>query len=694
MRPFHCWCTAMILFCGTTESIAADAQSYFRHAGGVYSTGTTLPIDLKKSENLVWRQPLESGHSTPCVIGQHIFVTTFSSETKELATVAMDRKTGKLLWRQVAPIEKLESVHPVGNPATASAASDGERVFVFFGSYGVLCYDFAGHLLWKKPMGPFQDEFGAGSSPILFENRLILNQDHDTNNYLVALDTHTGKELWKVTRNNFTRSYATPIIWKTRGQSQILVPGSTRLTAYAVETGKRIWWVDGLARIVNTIPAVSGEMLYVASWSPGGEIEGDRIAMEPWKEALATLDKNADGRLRRDELPNGSPVNSRFFRIDLDQNGALDQQEWEKHAEVFARSRNQVLAIRPSGEGNLTETHVLWKYARGIPYVASPLVHNNVLYMVKDGGILSSLDAGTGDVLRQARLRGRGNYYASPVAADGKLYVASERGVITIASATGKWKTLASHDFGEGIYATPVVDQGRLLVRTEKALYCYAKPASETPDNQLSDAERKAGWLLLFDGKSLTNWQTSDLKPSQTPVQEGAINPHQCGAYMMIHKQVWRDFQLQLDYKVSGKCNSGIFFRTFPLTPKPGRDVGYNGLEVAIDDAQQTGYHATGAIYDLVPVKQDLTRPTGQWNHLLLTCDKSRVSVELNGRLVSKLDLNEWTQAGTRPDGSDHKFRDIVFKDHPREGYIGLQDHGAPVWFKNIKLRPLNKSSE
>ena len=91
MRPFHCWCTAMILFCGTTDSIADDAQSYFRSTGGVYSTGTTLPIDLKKSENLVWRQPLESGHSTPCIIGQHIFLTTFSAESKELATVAMDR---------------------------------------------------------------------------------------------------------------------------------------------------------------------------------------------------------------------------------------------------------------------------------------------------------------------------------------------------------------------------------------------------------------------------------------------------------------------------------------------------------------------------------------------------------------------------------------------------------------------------
>ena len=177
MRPFYSWCTAIIVLYGSTDSIAADAESYFRRAGGVYQTVQTLPIDLKKSENLVWRQPLESGHSTPCVIGQHIFVTTFSSESKELATVAMDRKTGKLLWRQVAPTKEIESVHPVGNPATASAASDGERVFVFFGSYGVLCYDFAGQLLWKKAMGPFQDEFGAGSSPILFGNRLILNQD-------------------------------------------------------------------------------------------------------------------------------------------------------------------------------------------------------------------------------------------------------------------------------------------------------------------------------------------------------------------------------------------------------------------------------------------------------------------------------------------------------------------------------------
>ena len=694
MRNLFCRCVLIALLFATTPSVAADSNAYFRRASGIYTASQPLPADLKRSENLVWRQPLSSGHSTPCITGDRIFLTTFSPDSKELATVALDRKTGKPLWRQVAPAKTIETVHRVGNPASASPASDGKRVFVFFGSYGILCYDLDGQLLWQKPMGPFQDEFGAGSSPILAGNRLILNQDHDTDNYLYAIDTSTGKDVWKVPRNDFTRSYATPVLWNNRGQSQILVPGATRLTAYGVETGKRIWWVDGLARIVNSIPAVNGDMLYMASWSPGGEVEGDRIAMEPWNEALASLDENKDGRLRREELPDGSPVNSRFFRIDLDQNGALDQTEWEKHASVFARSRNQVLAIRPSGEGDLSETHVLWKFTRGVPYVASPLVYNNVLFMVKDGGILSSLDAGTGDLLRQGRLRGRGAYYASPIVADGKVYVASERGVVTVVSSTAKWRTLASHDFGERIYATPLVDHGRLMVRTEKALYCYAETSASPPDNQLSDAERDAGWILLFDGKSLANWQTSDLKPSQTPVQQGAINPHRCGAYMMIHKQIWRDFQLQLDYKVSPKCNSGIFFRTFPLTPKPGRDVGYNGLEVALDDGLKTGYHATGAIYDLVPVKKSVTRPTGDWNHVLLTCDNNQVSVELNGQLVSQLNLDEWTQAGIRPDGSEHKFRELIFKDHPRRGYIGLQDHGAPVWFKNIKLRSLNDSAK
>lgn len=205
---------------------------------------------------------------------------------------------------------------------------------------------------------------------------------------------------------------------------------------------------------------------------------------------------------------------------------------------------------------------------------------------------------------------------------------------------------------------------------------------------ELTSQEKAAGWISLFDGKTLNGWKTSGGQPGKVPVEQGAINPHGCGGYMMIHEQTWDDFELALDFAISKGCNSGVFIRTFPLQPRPGKDVGFNGIEIAIDDTTSAGYHDTGAIYDLVKPRRNAMKPVGEWNHLVITCDRSIITVTLNGEEVSRMDLDEWTRPNRRPDGSEHKF-DVAYKEHPRKGYIGLQDHGAPCWFKHIKIRPI-----
>jgi hypothetical protein len=215
-----------------------------------------------------------------------------------------------------------------------------------------------------------------------------------------------------------------------------------------------------------------------------------------------------------------------------------------------------------------------------------------------------------------------------------------------------------------------------------------SRPCQDS-DNVLGPAEKTAGWILLFDGKSLDGWETSSRTPSKVAAEGESINPHGCGGYMMIHRKTWSDFVLAIDFKISKGCNSGVFIRTNPLTPRPGKDVGFNGIEIAIDDTTGAGYHDTGAVYDLVKPSKNAMKPVGQWNHFLITCDGPRLSVELNGELVTRMNLDEWTSPNRRPDGSEHKF-DIAYKDHPRSGYIGLQDHGSPCWYKNIKLRPLD----
>lgn len=207
-------------------------------------------------------------------------------------------------------------------------------------------------------------------------------------------------------------------------------------------------------------------------------------------------------------------------------------------------------------------------------------------------------------------------------------------------------------------------------------------------DNVLTKQEKAAGWKLLFNGKTLKGWTTSDRKASKTQVEDGCINPHPCGGYMMIHEKDWHNFVLSLDFKMSKGCNSGVFVWTYPLEPLPGKDVGYNGIEMQVLDSPGAGYTDMGAIYDLAKPTRNVMKPIGEWNHAEITCKKDSISVVLNGENVSSINLNDFTQPNRRPDGSEHKF-DIAYKDHPRHGYIGLQDHGSPCWYKNIKIKPL-----
>ena len=211
--------------------------------------------------------------------------------------------------------------------------------------------------------------------------------------------------------------------------------------------------------------------------------------------------------------------------------------------------------------------------------------------------------------------------------------------------------------------------------------------------NTLTDQEKKDGWQLLFDGKSTKGWMTPKGKPLPTShVQDGSLNPHPCN-YMLVYEKPLKDFVLALDFKITPKCNSGIFVRTEPLTARPGKDVGFNGIEIAIDATEGPGLHTSGAIYDLVATKVNAMKPVGEWNHIEITSDGGLLSVKLNGRRVSRIDLDEWTEPNKRPDGSAHKF-DIAYKEHPRTGFIGLQDHGSDCWYRNIKLRPLGPSAD
>jgi outer membrane protein assembly factor BamB len=459
----------------TTSLPAAEPVAFFRADHGIADAAGPLPEAIDSADALLWKVPLAAGHSTPCIHGDAIYLTTFDG--KALATVALDRTTGATRWTRTVPNERIEPYHPTGSPAAASCACDGQRVYAFFGSFGLLCYDLQGQLVWSLPMKPFQDEFGAPSSPVLVDGKLLLNEDHDLDSFLLCVDAATGKEIWRARRDGFTRSYATPIIVDCAklggpaGAKQVIVAGALQLAGYDLATGKQLWHVDGLARIVNTTPVVVDDRLVVSTWSPGGDTDA-RTGMEPWDVALKQWDADKDERLTRQECTN-KDVLDRFFRIDLNQDQHLDQTEWVKYARVFELARNSVMVLRLTGDG--LPPKLLWQYEKNIPYVPSPLVYRGVLYLIKEGGILTSFDLNDGRVLKMARARGTGAYFASPVAGDGKVYLVSEKGVLSILRAAGEWETLAQHDFDERTVATPALVDGRLYVRTEQALYCFGR---------------------------------------------------------------------------------------------------------------------------------------------------------------------------------------------------------------------------
>jgi outer membrane protein assembly factor BamB len=451
------------------QGVAAQSVAYFRvDHGRAASDDQPLPAELDDA-HLVWKAPLATGHSTPLIVGDRIFVT--GHEGNELSTIALDRTTGDVAWRQTIRVDELEKVHAEGSPASSTPACDGRRVYSFFGSYGLLCYTSDGNPVWTRPLGPFRDEFGSSSSPILVDGNVILCEDHDLDSSLIALRADDGQTAWQTPREGFTRSYATPVVWEVDGRKEIVMAGALQLVAYSPADGRPLWSRDGFARIVNPTPAHVEGTLYVCTWSPGGDTDA-RIAMEPWQTALDLWDKNKSMRLEKSELPAGE-VQSRFFRIDLDSSQSLEEAEWNKYARIFELAQNTLVALRPGEAGQ--PPRLVWEYKRGLSYVPSPLVYRGHVFMVKDGGVVTLLDAGTGKLVKQTRAQGEGNYYASPGGGDGKIYTASKGGSVTVFELGPPLAIVSSRNFGEPISASPVLNDGRVYIRTDKALYAFGK---------------------------------------------------------------------------------------------------------------------------------------------------------------------------------------------------------------------------
>lgn len=456
------------------QKTASHDWPQFRGPNGSGVNETTgLPSEFGPDKNVIWKKTIPTGHSSPVLIHNYIFLT--ACENEKLLTLCLDRKNGDIIWQKEAPRPRKEKLDFRNNPASPSPATDGKHVFVFFPDFGMLGYDFTGKELWQVPLGPFDNEYGMGTSPIVADNKVILVCDQNTDSFIIAVDKSSGKIIWKKDRPEATSGHSTPAVYSPEGgETQILVPGSFLLISYSAKTGERLWWIAGLSFEMKSTPVIRDGVLFINGYASPLNQPENQVKIPSFEQALAKFDADKNGQFSKEELPTESPYDF-FDFVDLAKDGHLDREDWN-YFEAALASLNGMLAIRLGGQGDMTETNTLWAYRRYVPQLPSPLVYKDVLYMINDVGFLTSFKPETGDVINQGRLRGAGSkFFASPVAADGKVFITSLRGKISVLKSDGSNKIIAINDMKEDCYATPAFGKGRIYIRTVNTLYCFGK---------------------------------------------------------------------------------------------------------------------------------------------------------------------------------------------------------------------------
>ena len=454
------------------------------NGSGIAQPDQVSPVYLDSDELLLWKSPVITGESSPCIWGDRIFLTGFNTENLQLHVMCYNRLNGRLTWKRRVPAKEIEPFHRSASPADGTPASDGERVYAHFGSYGLLCYDMDGNLIWDYKIPVNADKFGTGTSPILADNLVILmvRRLSTKERYLLALDKWNGEQVWK--QDLVEAGYSTPVIWR----NDVVIHCEGFVAGYNVENGSRSW--NLLVRTHGeSSPIVHDNTLYVNTWHFLGHYDFKKNIPE-LKEFLETYDLNQDSRISRKEFSGelfmaGSPENetssgastTAYDQIwnwfDMDKNDVLDQVELQRYLNFFIAHDLGILAIRPTGAGEVSSNKILWRGKENVAEVPSPLFYKDRIYVIKNGGYFSCAEAATGKLLYKERIKGTGPYFASPVAANNHIYVASHNGKLVVLEAGDEFKIVSETSFGENILATPAIVDNKLYIRTSDHLYAF-----------------------------------------------------------------------------------------------------------------------------------------------------------------------------------------------------------------------------
>jgi outer membrane protein assembly factor BamB len=430
-------------FRGPNASGVGDGRPTSADAGAAATPGTPAAWNLATGENVLWKTPVPGlAVSSPIVWGDRVFVSTAVGSDPQASIrtglfgdvqpsadlskhswrlFALDKRSGKVVWERVAyeGIPKTKR-HPKSSQASPTPVTDGQRVIVSFGSQGLYAYDFDGKLLWKRDLGVlnagwFYDpdyEWGFGSSPIIWKNLVIVQCDIQKSSFVAAFDVATGRPVWRTEREEIP-SWSTPAIFEANGRVELVTQATKFTRGYDPSNGKELWRLSGNSEITIPTPIVGPGVVIVA---------------------------------------NGyAPV-------------------------------QPIYAIKPGAAGDITlkagqtqNDSIAWSTNRGGPYIPTPLIYGDHLYVLAINGILTAYDVRTGQRGYQERVGMGGSFSASPVAANGQLYLASEDGDIFVVKAGPKYELLATNSVGEVVMATPAISDGIVIVRGLRNVFAIGR---------------------------------------------------------------------------------------------------------------------------------------------------------------------------------------------------------------------------
>jgi hypothetical protein len=437
-------------FCLTLTSVTTSAQNWpsFRgpNASGV-AEGANLPTtwNAEKSQNIVWKTAIPGfSHASPIVWGNRIFVITAISTNPDakfnpkdrgisLSTddakhtwriFALDKKTGRIIWEKTAyegvPRAKR---HVKATQANSTPTTDGRYVVALFGSEGLSCYDMDGKLVWKKDLGVLNpglwddknSSWGHASSPVIYRDLVIVQADGHQQSFIAAFNLKDGREVWRVNRGEIT-SWTTPTIYKGKNRTELIANGGRFIRSYDPLTGKEIWrFADGDTQVKMQAPLVAHDLIYITGGYPAGR---PMYAFRP---------------------------------------GAVGD-----------------ISLQPGQE---TNEFIAWRSSKGSPYTPTPIIYGDLFYTCADNGVFSAYNAKTGELVYQERIPS--SFSASPIAADGKLYLASQDGDVYVVKAGPKFELLATNPMNEPLMATPAISGNNLIIRSEHYIYSVQENATK-----------------------------------------------------------------------------------------------------------------------------------------------------------------------------------------------------------------------